>query len=183
MKQHFFTSKRDSKRSSLLFLSFNESYTIADNMQTDLFVVQGQIIKNSVPLEEGSYSSFSQGTISNRSKIDAILFLYEETKQNDYLEILVKPSDYMWQKNSISGLMQTLLRSINHHLHFVVFEKGTEVPFHTHIKGEEIFILKGELWDEQTCIKEREWLRIPPKNGHAPYVKQKTLALIRNGHL
>ena len=26
----------------------------------------------------------------------------------------------MWQKNSISGLKQTLLRSINHHLHFVV---------------------------------------------------------------
>ena len=49
--------------------------------------------------------------------------------------------------------------------------------------GEEIFVLSGELKDEQGTYPRGTWLRNPPRFEHAPYALQETLAWIKTGHL
>ncbi len=184
IKPTFFTHKTDKKQSSLLVLPPNNTFISNFNKQSDLYIIEGCVIMyDSIILETGTYISIKNFEITNNTNENAMIFIYEEPKRHDGLEIILKKSDQKWHTNSINGLKQTILRNVDHSLYLVSFAKGTKIPFHRHKKGEEIFVLQGELWNQSSSLKEGEWIRMLPNIGHAPYAKRETLILLRNGHL
>ena len=60
---------------------------------------------------------------------------------------------------------------------------GTRMPQHSHPGGEEIFVLEGELRDEQGSYPKGCWLRNPPGSTHAPYSDAGCLYYVKSGHL
>ena len=183
VKQLFFTQEEETKKSSHITLPPRTSFHLLKNMQSDIFVIEGGITVNSSALETGAFVSTKGAIIENPTNEMAETFLYEEPYNEKHKEILLQPYEYQWYFNNVPGLKQAKLRDWGHIVSLVQWETGTEIPFHIHDFGEEIYVLKGELFDRGTSIKKGEWKRMLPKDGHAPHTQEQTLILLRNGHL
>lgn len=60
---------------------------------------------------------------------------------------------------------------------------GEKFQQHIHPDGEEIYVLEGELIDEDGRYPAGTWLRNPPASRHQPYVEIDTLIWVKTGHL
>ena len=68
----------------------------------------------------------------------------------------------------------------------VVLERwstGASLNRHIHEGGEEIYVIEGELIDEQGRYPSGTWMRNPHLSSHQPYVEQDTLLWVKTGHL
>jgi len=69
------------------------------------------------------------------------------------------------------------------HTALVKWPAGEVFQRHTHVGGEEIFVLEGCFEDEQGVYPKGAWLRNPHMSVHHPFVKEETLILVKVGHL
>jgi len=60
---------------------------------------------------------------------------------------------------------------------------GERFQSHVHPGGEEIYVISGELIDEQGRYPAGTWIRNPHMSRHHPYVEQDTLIWVKVGHL
>ena len=60
---------------------------------------------------------------------------------------------------------------------------GERFQPHTHMGGEEIFVISGELIDEHGRYAAGSWIRSPHLSRHNPYVEVDTLIWVKVGHL
>lgn len=61
--------------------------------------------------------------------------------------------------------------------------QGSRLDPHVHFGGEEIFVLRGTLYDEYGRYPAGTWLRNPHNSEHCPYAEDETLIWIKTGHL
>ena len=54
---------------------------------------------------------------------------------------------------------------------------------HVHVGGEEIYVMKGTLIDEQGSYPAGSWIRSPHLSRHKPWVEEDTLLWVKVGHL
>ena len=54
---------------------------------------------------------------------------------------------------------------------------------HSHLGGEEIYVISGELRDEHGSYPQGTWIRSPHVSRHAPFVDEDTLIWVKVGHL
>lgn len=183
VSHRYFTTSIDNMSSCVITLTQGSVLPTDHNYRYDLYVVEGVVSWKGQLFYSGTYLS-----LSYQEKVFAIsdlvkLFCYKEEIQEDDFEIVILPSDQIWSYNSVKGLKQCLLRNYKHVLYLVFWEPETVIPYHEHIKGEEIFVLEGELLDRNSSLKKGGWIRMLAGEGHAPHTKVQTLILLRNGHV
>ena len=181
--QHYFTNKSDYKNSSLVKLRPHASFTIEKEKQSDIYLIEGSISIDGETYQSGTYISTGKSKELVTHDQGARFFIYQEPIGTTSIEITLKSIQQVWSDGGVKGMKNVQLRSSGHSLLLVAWEPGTEVSFHIHPYGEEIFVLKGELFDRDTSLKSEEWIRMLPNTGHAPNAKEKTLILLRNSHL
>ena len=71
----------------------------------------------------------------------------------------------------------------NQHVALVKWPSHEQFQTHTHIGGEEIYVISGELIDEHGRYPAGTWLRNPHMSQHNPYVEEETIILVKVGHL
>ncbi len=54
---------------------------------------------------------------------------------------------------------------------------------HTHVGGEEIYVISGEFIGEHGRYPAGSWIRSPHMSLHHPRVEQETLIWVKTGHL
>jgi anti-sigma factor ChrR (cupin superfamily) len=60
---------------------------------------------------------------------------------------------------------------------------GERFQAHTHFSGEEIYVISGELRDENGRYPQGTWIRSPHMSQHHPFVEEDTLVWVKVGHL
>jgi anti-sigma factor ChrR (cupin superfamily) len=60
---------------------------------------------------------------------------------------------------------------------------GERFQPHKHFGGEEIYVISGELQDENGSYPAGTWIRSPHLSEHFPYVEKETLIWVKVGHL
>lgn len=60
---------------------------------------------------------------------------------------------------------------------------GTTVPHHVHDGGEEVFVIEGEISDENGSYPAGTWLRLADGTAHTPKSEGGCLLYVKNGHL
>jgi anti-sigma factor ChrR (cupin superfamily) len=60
---------------------------------------------------------------------------------------------------------------------------GERFQHHRHVGGEEIYVISGELRDENGRYPAGTWLRSPHMSEHLPHVEEDTLTWVKVGHL
>ncbi|NRB39544.1 MAG: cupin domain-containing protein [Pseudomonadales bacterium] len=65
----------------------------------------------------------------------------------------------------------------------VFWPAGTRFQPHTHMGGEEIYVISGEFIDEYGRYPQGTWIRSPHLSKHNPYVEVDTLIWVKVGHI
>ncbi|MEM8805629.1 MAG: cupin domain-containing protein [Cyanobacteria bacterium P01_G01_bin.38] len=65
----------------------------------------------------------------------------------------------------------------------VCWEADTYFQRHTHLGGEEIFVVEGTFEDEQGIYPKGIWLRNPVGSIHAPFSRQGCIIYVKVQHL
>ena len=60
---------------------------------------------------------------------------------------------------------------------------GERFQEHRHFGGEEIYVISGELKDEQGSYPAGSWIRSPLLSQHFPFTEEQTLIWVKVGHL
>jgi len=69
------------------------------------------------------------------------------------------------------------------HVALVHWPDGERFQRHTHVGGEEIFVISGEFIDEHGRYPAGTWIRSPHISVHNPWVEQETVLWVKTGHL
>ena len=88
----------------------------------------------------------------------------------DRERVLLSTAEGPWQKRAPGVRSLTLYRSAHYpdHIRLTELAPGARPPAVALPEGEEIFVLRGELVDEQGTHAAHTWLRLPPGATHTP---------------
>ena len=82
------------------------------------------------------------------------------------------------------GLQVMPLHEFNgEHVALVRWPAGEVFEPHTHVGGEEIFVISGEFIDEHGRYPAGSWIRSPHMSQHHPRTEQETVIWVKTGHL
>lgn len=103
---------------------------------------------------------------------------------DDQAQVTIDTTQGAWEPRDEPGLFRQ-------HLHAFGDEKvwltkmGPDCVAnpHEHPGGEEVFVLEGEIEDENGVYPKYTWFRLPPGSSHAPRTKTGCLLWVKQGHL
>ncbi|MFZ6655286.1 cupin domain-containing protein [Undibacterium sp. TJN19] len=184
-----FTLPDDSFRAGIIELSADSALPIDSRLRHEFYVLKGQLVDGERVYRQGTFLNIDMPSDRKdmpsvrAGALGVVLFAYR-----DHLEIfrenkVISPDQLKWVSGGAKGMQVAILAQSPHRLMFVSWQPGTRMRFHRHPHGEEIFVLKGNLMDENGTYRAGSWQRLYPDSGHAPYAEEETLILLRNGHL
>jgi anti-sigma factor ChrR (cupin superfamily) len=151
----------------------------------EIFVLEGVFSDQTGDYPKGTYIRNPEGfSHSPFSKDCCVLFvkLYQ-FQADDSEQVRIDTKQTPWLQGQ--GNLQVMpLHSFGTESTALVFWPAGEkfVP-HTHMGGEEIFVLQGEFIDEHGRYPAGTWIRSPHLSRHHPYVEQDTIILVKVGHI
>jgi anti-sigma factor ChrR (cupin superfamily) len=112
-----------------------------------------------------------------------ILVKLHQFQSNDHKRVRIDTHTAQWRPG-IGGLeVLSLHQHLGESVALVRWPAGEHFQPHTHMGGEEIFVISGELLDEHGRYPAGTWLRSPHQSRHNPYVEVDTLIWVKVGHL
>ncbi len=112
-----------------------------------------------------------------------LLVKLHQFQPDDTAHVTIKTDETPFQPG------QGLLEVLPLHTHgteqvaLVRWPAGATFQPHTHFGGEEIYVISGELKDENGSYSAGTWLRSPHLSKHAPFAATETLIWVKVGHL
>jgi len=102
----------------------------------------------------------------------------------DQTQLAINTQKAEWFPGLVDGLDVLPLHSFGtENVALVKWTPGTQFQRHTHLGGEEIFVLEGVFEDEFGSYPEGTWLRNPSGSVHTPYSQSGCLIYVKVGHL
>ena len=151
----------------------------------EIFVLEGVFQDEHGDYPAGTYLRNPVGTgHSPRSESGCLLFVkLWQSAPDDHQHLAINTHEASFVRGH-GGL-----RVLPLHAHgtistaLVFWPKGEQFVPHTHVGGEEIFVLRGEFIDEHGRYPAGSWMRSPHLSVHNPWVEEDTLIYVKTGHL
>ncbi len=112
-----------------------------------------------------------------------LLVKLHQFSDGDMRHVCVTTHDAAWQPGEGKVKVLPLHEFEQERVALMHWPAGARFRRHAHTKGEEIYVLSGELLDEHGRYPAGTWLRSPHLSEHQPYVETDTLIWIKTGHL
>jgi len=179
-----FMNAGDIHWAGIVDLPAHEYLTLDVSSLNDLYILQGELVENAGPVYTvGAFLRRSKKTELIAGPEGARLLKYRDRGAAPSDHATVTPSQLIWREGGAVGMKVASLVNANHRLMLVSWARGTQIRLHDHPRGEEIFVLTGELQDQHGRYPAGTWQRLYPETSHSPYSETHTLILLRNGHL
>ena len=112
-----------------------------------------------------------------------ILVKLHQFQAGDNVHVCIDTQNTAWRPG-IGQLEVMPLHSFKGESTALVFwPAGTRFQPHTHMGGEEIYVISGEFIDEHGRYPQGSWIRSPHLSTHNPYVEVDTLIWVKVGHI
>lgn len=151
----------------------------------EIYVLEGVFSDENGDYPAGTYLRNPPGSIHTPfTKQGCTLFVkLEQFQADDLKSVVLLPQDQHWQPG-IGNLKVLSLHTHHTESTALVFWPQNEVfQRHTHWRGEEIVVIKGNFIDEYGEYPAGSWVRSPHLSQHHPRVDVETLILVKVGHL
>jgi anti-sigma factor ChrR (cupin superfamily) len=102
---------------------------------------------------------------------------------NDSAQVCIDTSRARWLPGQGALSVMPLHDVAGEHVALMKWPAGERSQSLRHAGGVELFVLSGELKDEQGSYPNGTWLRNPPMKEYHPFVEQETVIWIKTGHL
>lgn len=151
----------------------------------EILVLEGVFSDESGDYPAGTYFRNPKGySHAPYSKDGCVLFVkLHQFQENDNKKVSIDTNKTSWQQG-IGGLqVMPLHEHKGESVALVKWPAGEKFQPHTHLGGEEIFVISGEFIDEHGRYPAGCWIRSPHMSQHFPFVEQETVILVKVGHL
>ena len=152
----------------------------------EIYVLEGTFADNHGSYSAGSYLRNPPGSShAPMTKEGCTIFVkLQQFQKQDTHQLAIQTRHREWLPGLVPGLSVMPLHEYkNEHVALVKWEANTVFQPHTHIGGEEIFVLEGTFADEFGEYPKGTWLRNPPNSFHTPFTKDGCIILVKTGHL
>jgi quercetin dioxygenase-like cupin family protein len=178
-----FTGAHDPLWSGVMVLAPGESVPLATGARHDLLILAGTVeTGDGRALDAGDFTVRGGNAGLRAGATGAQVFAFRDTASAAFDEIVVPRDERPWREGRTPGMLVAMLPSAGHALSLVMWQPGARARHHAHPRGEDIFVVRGEL-----CENDRHpagsWMRLHPGAWHSPHVETPTLILVRSGHL
>lgn len=176
-------SDADDKRwAGLVMLPAGTEWTLNAGARHDVYILQGSLSEAGEDFPVGTFITRSDLSYLRSGPEGALLFIYRDSIATLSGNETVRQADLTWHPGSVTGMRVAPLSSAHHRLMLVSWAPGVGTRFHQHPWGEEIFVIKGMLQDQNGRYPAGTWQRMASGSGHRPFTEEDTLILLRNGH-
>ena len=165
-----FTDAHDPLWSGVLVLAPGESLRLADGARHDLLVLNGAV-------DVGS-----GGTDLRAGAAGAQVLAYRDAAGSGCDAVTVPRDERPWREGRTPGMLVASLCTEGHSVSLVLWQPEARTRHHAHPRGEDIFVVRGELCEDDR-LGAGSWIRLHPGAWHAPHVETPTLIFVRSGHL
>lgn len=154
----------------------------------EFFVLEGAFADEHGEYSAGCYVRNPIGT-SHKPEVGnkgALIFVkLHQFNKADMTPVMIDTHTQAWRPGLIQGLSVMPLHEFQgENIALVKWEPNTQFKPHTRPGGEEIFVLKGTLYDEDGIYPSGTWIRNPPYSRHTPYTKEDGAVIyVKVGHL
>ena len=134
----------------------------------------------------GTYVRNPVGSSHTPFSLDGCTILVKlwQMEQEDQTRIVLDTNQNSWLEGMVEGLQVMSLHAYKtENVALVKWAAGTYFSRHTHLGGEEIFVLEGVFQDEFGSYPKGTWLRNPPNSIHTPFSQEGCLIYVKVGHL
>ena len=163
-------------------LAANERLNLSSGRH-DLFVLAGRLGLDGHDLAEGTYIGMDGVADFTAGPDGASLFHFQKEHAGLAARIIIEPHNRAWRPGIAPGIRRCDLRVADHQVAIVSFAPDTSIAPHRHPRGEEIYVLSGELHNAPMALGPGEWHRLYPSAIHAPHAVRQTGILLLTGHL
>ena len=114
-----------------------------------------------------------------------ILVKLHQFDEKDTTPVVLDTHDTNLPSESVPGLTTTLLHQFEEERVLLVrWEPNTPFKEHTHIGGEEVFVIAGSFSDENGDYPAGSWVRYPDQSSHNAFTRDEGAVLfLKVGHL
>ena len=152
----------------------------------EIFVLEGTFSDNHGHYGAGSYLRNPAGSNHTPySEEGCTLFVkLQQFQTDDSQQVNIQTLEQSWLPGLVQGLSVMPLHEFNgENVALVKWDANTVFQMHTHMGGEEIFVLQGTFEDEFGKYPQGTWLRNPPNSSHMPFTKEECLIFVKKGHM
>lgn len=152
----------------------------------EFLVLEGVFSDESGDYPAGTYIRNPEGTAhAPATKEGCTIFVkLRQFQGDDRAQVVVDTNASAWQAHEVPGVsVLPLHRHGEEFVRLVRYAPDARVPRHEHPRGEEIFVLDGELKDERGRYPAGSWVRFPHGSAHSPYSEAGCTLYVKSGHL
>ncbi len=152
----------------------------------EILVLEGVFSDNHGNYAAGSYLRNPPGSSHAPYSTDGctIFVKLQQFQKDDLNQLYTQTRKQTWLPGLVPGLTVMPLHEYKHeHVALVKWEPNTIFQTHSHIGGEEIFVIEGTFQDEFGSYPKGTWIRSPQNSVHTPFTKDGCTILVKTGHL
>ena len=102
--------------------------------------------------------------------------IIQELNADHTQRVVMETATMPWETSEANGVLRKRLERVDAKPEPVTtvvrYQADSSFPAHSHIKGEEIFVLEGTFSDDHGDYEAGSYLRNPPGSKHSPFSKQ-----------
>jgi anti-sigma factor ChrR (cupin superfamily) len=152
----------------------------------EFFVLEGVFSDEHGDYPAGTYIRNPVGSIHTPSSKDGCTILVKlwQMDPNDQQRVAIATTQASWFSGLVEGLQVLPLHTYRtENAALVKWAPGTQFQHHSHLGGEEIFVLDGVFEDEFGSYPKGTWIRNPSGSCHTPLSRSGCLIYVKTGHL
>jgi anti-sigma factor ChrR (cupin superfamily) len=151
----------------------------------EILVLDGIFSDEHGDYPKGSYIRNPPGTSHSPFSKDGCTLLVKlhQFQSSDLEQVIINTGKTQWHQG-IGGLQVMPLHShIHENTALVKWPKNEVFQAHSHLGGEEIYVIKGTFQDQFGKYPKGTWIRSPHNSQHTPFVEEETIIWVKTGHL
>ncbi|GAB2872959.1 hypothetical protein GCM10027093_05610 [Paraburkholderia jirisanensis] len=177
------TDEAEPRWAGIVDLGPSQRYTLDTGMRYNVYVLRGAVEIDGLALNADDFVIQCGHATIRAGQHGARVLVHREASVAVCEPTLQPASERSWHTGRNPQMRVALLSDSGYRVSLVEWQPGAHTVDHGHSKGEEIFVLSGELRDADQHYPAGSWLRLHPGARHEPFVAKPTVILLRNGHL
>jgi ChrR Cupin-like domain len=167
--------------SRLVKLAVGETVEFAEGCK-DIYVIAGRISSGANVFNEGAYFGLND-VVEIVALAPTVIFVFSCPGPDREASCVLANTESAFRQGRNPGIRRYDLRTRPYHVAIVDFAPGTHIPAHSHPRGEEIYILSGELFEAPVHLAQHAWHRVLPAEMHSPIAHDRARILLFTNHL
>lgn len=151
----------------------------------EIFVLEGTFSDQTGDYMAGTYlrnpEGFRHAPCSETGCV--LLVKLHQFQADDDRQVVINTRTTPWLPGHNGLTVMPLHEHAGEHVALVHWPQNEHFQRHTHVGGEEIYVISGEFIDEHGRYPAGTWIRSPHMSVHNPWVERETVLWVKTGHL